>query len=207
MNCFLNAKSIIMMLLCIMSIMGCSTVSQNDTAAHSTTDVVLIANPYQPEPRSPAFTQDWDHAQQLMVKKKWSQAHTALQSMITQYPNASELYLALGQVHEALGTYEQAEQAYLTALTVKATNNHAYDQLATFYRIQGDFTLAETMYVKAIQVWPDNVDAIKNLGLLYDVYLNQFDQAEGYYQRALELDPDNHTLQAWLTDLQRRQSN
>ncbi|WP_428746093.1 tetratricopeptide repeat protein, partial [Sulfurimonas sp.] len=55
-----------------------------------------------------------------------------------------------------------------------------------------DYKKAELWYKQAINVDPKNIDALINLGGLYDD-LNNHKKAEYWYQKALKLEPDNPT--------------
>ena len=103
---------------------------------------------------------------------------------------------------------EQAQQAFAQAIAANGKNLDAYNQLAVVKREQGDFAGAEGLYLQALEVWPQHAASHRNIGILYDLYLGQFDKAllhfESYQQ--LQQEPDRQ-IAGWIIDLKRRLQN
>jgi len=68
-----------------------------------------------------------------------------------------------------------------------------YNNLAVLHANQGELDLARSLLMQAIIAQPNYVTAYENLG---DVYVSLAAEA---YQRALKLDPNNHTAQSKLS--------
>lgn len=81
----------------------------------------------------------------------------------------------------------------------------AQNNLGVAYRRAGEFQKAKAAYEAALAADPDNRNAHLNLGILYDVYLQQPEQALAHYQRyqALSDQPDKE-VSLWIADLKQR---
>ena len=51
---------------------------------------------------------------------------------------------------------------------------------------------------------PEYLPAIKNLGILCDIYLHDMDCALKQYERFLEYVPDDKTVAIWVADIKRK---
>ena len=67
---------------------------------------------------------------------------------------------------------------------------------------QMDLTGAERLLLSMLETAPDCVPVLSNLGHLYGKHLSEFENAVEYYDRVLEIEPDN----AWARDARRRYS-
>lgn len=141
----------------------------------------------------------------VVEQKDWSSAENQLVQMQAQYPKLSSVKAMLGWVYWQSGKTEQAA-AYLEGVVEQGNiyKADAYNYLAVIYREQGQFKAAEKLYLEALETWPEDFDLHKNLGILYDLYLNQLPKALEHYQQALALNKKDKRLKGWVKDLQRR---
>ena len=65
-----------------------------------------------------------------------------------------------------------------------------------------DLTNAERVLLAMLADSPDCIPVLSNLGHLYGKHLSEFGNAVEYYDRVLEIEPDN----AWARDARRRYS-
>ena len=65
-----------------------------------------------------------------------------------------------------------------------------------------DLTNAERVLLAMLEDSPDCIPVLSNLGHLYGKHLSEFENAVEYYDRVLEIEPDN----AWARDARRRYS-
>ena len=63
-----------------------------------------------------------------------------------------------------------------------------------------DISKAETILMTLLEQDSDCVPVLNNLGHMYGRYLSDFEKAVEYYDRVLEIEPDN----AWARDERRR---
>ena len=65
-----------------------------------------------------------------------------------------------------------------------------------------DLAGAESVLLAMLEDAADCIPVLSNLGHLYGKHLSEFETAVGYYDRVLEIEPDN----AWARDARRRYS-
>lgn len=65
-----------------------------------------------------------------------------------------------------------------------------------------DLTGAERLLLSMLEESPECIPVLSNLGYLYGKHLSEFENAVKYYDRVLEIEPDN----AWARDARRRYS-
>ena len=66
--------------------------------------------------------------------------------------------------------------------------------------LKNDLGNAEELLLKMLEGDEDCIPVLSNLGHLYGRYLSEFETAIEYYNRVLEIEPDN----AWARDSRRR---
>tara|TARA_Y100000768_G_C23825856_1_gene608883 strand:+ start:283 stop:579 length:297 start_codon:yes stop_codon:yes gene_type:complete len=66
--------------------------------------------------------------------------------------------------------------------------------------LKNDLGNAEKLLLKMLENDEDCIPVLSNLGHLYGRYLSEFETAIEYYDRVLEIEPDN----AWARDSRRR---
>lgn len=182
-----------------------STVQSSDGEAtpviERTPNPYLSANISVPGKAQAAFVQ----ALAAMREQQWQKSEVLFQELTVEYPKLSGPWLNLGIIYRETSRPEQAAEAFGQAITVNADNLDAYNQLAVVKREQGKFTEAETLYLKALDVWPYHAESHRNIGILYDLYLGQFDKALFHFEnyQTLQDEPDTQ-IAGWIIDLKRR---
>jgi tetratricopeptide (TPR) repeat protein len=169
--------------------------------------VALIPNPYLAQPiKVPGAAQTmFRNALVSMQSEDWAAAEKQLLELSAAHPQLSGPQVNLGLVYWRQGKFKEAETAFNQALTLNSLNNDAYVQFGLFLREQGRFPEAEKIYLKAIEVWPHNLPAHRNLGILYDLYMGKFEAALEHYETVLKLSPEpNKEVEGWIADLKRR---
>lgn len=152
-----------------------------------------------------AAQQLFGQAINAIASEQWQEAELLLQQLTVEYPKLSGPFLNLGIVYHQTNQMEQAEQAFKDAIAANSLNLEAYNQLAYLKREQGDFKAAEENYLSALKVWPKHATSHKNIGILYDLYMGQWDQALDHFKKYEYLAGENDKLIAgWIIDLQRR---
>jgi tetratricopeptide (TPR) repeat protein len=184
--------------------------SQQSLAASSSVDSLdsqVGLNPYLLNRQSvPKRAQlGFDQALEEMRSQQWSRARSTLQLLTEDYPQLSGPWLNLGIVYLRLERLDEAAAAFRQAIAINGNNLEAYNQLASLRRSAGDFAAAESLYLEALAIWPQHAASHLNLGVLYDLYLGQFDKAAHHYEayQSLQQEPDRRVA-GWLLDMQRR---
>lgn len=82
-----------------------------------------------------------------------------LQLAETYDPGNDDVIIALGNVYDKLGNFEEAEKYFLKILEKSKNEPKSYYTLANFYAQNGKFGKAEEMYKKRIELDPTNPSA------------------------------------------------
>jgi tetratricopeptide (TPR) repeat protein len=101
--------------------------------------------------------------------------------------------------------YKLAQSEFLIAIEQDKKDAIAYNHLAIMERQQGLFEQAKQHYLLALEINPEYANAHLNLGILLDIYLQQWDKALAHYQKYQELTgAKDENVEKWIADLQRR---
>lgn len=201
-------------LLLLLSLGACTQPGLIPASADNSTPVAV----------SSAVQVDYGTAVAHMAAGDFSAAVTQWQALAAQTPADPLVYANMALSYYHLQKYEQGLQvlADFTQVSDTASRLHSAapdtphpamaDTCATFkvaallQRQQGLFQHAAQSYQQAAECAPEDADIPYNLGILYDLYLQDLEQALQQYRRALELLPDNEQLTRWVTDVERRLS-
>lgn len=113
-------------------------------------------------------------------------------------------YVNLGMAYARKGNNKQAEEYLRKAVDLDSGNPVANNELGMLYRKMGQFDNARHAYEKALASHADYLPAIKNLGILCDIYLHDTSCALKQYEQYLEYVPDDKTVSIWVADIKRR---
>ena len=114
-------------------------------------------------------------------------------------------WVLMAEMALAEGELERAVEYFQKAIVINPKNVNAYTGLAVAQRHMGRFKLAQNTLTEALRVWPDFPEAHLNLGVLYDVYLNQPTLAQMHFEAYLFLaTKDKQQAEAWFEEVQTR---
>jgi len=141
---------------------------------------------------------------ELMKAGRLAEAEANLEAMLQVRPEIPEAHFNLGWVKQRLNKHAEAIPALEKGLQLKPTELRAYNLIGISQRELGQFAAAETTYRKALAVAPGNDRLHLNLGILYDLYLFQPQQALEHYRQyqALQPTPDARVA-GWIAVLER----
>ncbi len=132
-------------------------------------------------------------------------AERVCRQMLEAYPTLSGAYVNLGIALWRQSRIEPAADAFRQAIKVNKVNTDAYNQYGIMLREQGQFEEAEKIYRQALDVWPHSPAALRNLGILYDLYMGRHDQALQHYELLQRVLPEpSREIEGWIIDLKRR---
>jgi tetratricopeptide (TPR) repeat protein len=151
--------------------------------------------------------EDFSKAIVLLQQNNNEQAAAILKSVIEREKRLPAPYVNLAIAQNRLGKTKAAELNLISALKIDITHPVANNELGLLYRKEGKFNAARTAYENAIQKHPDYLPAIKNLGVLCDLYLHDFNCALEQFESYLERQPDDKTVAIWVADVKRRLAN
>ncbi|WGL15603.1 tetratricopeptide repeat protein [Microbulbifer bruguierae] len=152
-----------------------------------------------------AAQQALGRAHGFFAQQQFAAAERELQQVVTQWPQLSGAWLNLAKVQLKLNQPKQAEASLQHSVTANANNVFAWNSLGVLMRDLGRFEEARGAYENALALWPDFAIAHRNLGILFDLYLHQPEQALHHYREARALaSEDDRVLAGWIMDLERR---
>lgn len=144
-------------------------------------------------------------AQALMASGDFRMARKGFWAMTKAYPTLSGPWVKLAALAERREKPEKAREYYQKALVVNPSNVNAYLEQAVFERRQGEFARARAAYLAALERWKDFPEAHLNLAILYDLYMNQPEQAQPHYEAYHFLrGEDDARVADWLIEIRRR---
>jgi Flp pilus assembly protein TadD len=139
-----------------------------------------------------------------MQEEKNSQAVSVLKSVIEREKRLPAPYVNIAIAYNRLGDAKAAEENLISALKLDIGHPVANNELGLLYRKSGKFKAARTAYENAIKEHPEYLPAIKNLGVLCDLYMHDYECALQQFEDYLELEPDDKTVSLWVVDVKRR---
>jgi len=147
---------------------------------------------------------DFKNAVVLMQQGKYANAIAVLNTVIEREKRLPAPYVNLAIANNKLGDTRAAEEDLIHALKLDIGHPVANNELGLLYRKKGKFRAARTAYENAIKAHPDYLPAIKNLGVLCDLYMHDFECALQQFEDYLELQPDDKTVAIWVADVKQR---
>ena len=125
--------------------------------------------------------------------------------MTRQHPDIAVGYTNVGLLQLKNGNLELATQAFNQAIILDPRDKLAFNHLGVAQRQQGEFKKAHQSYQQALKIDDNYADAHLNLGILYDIYLQELSLALQHYQRFQSLTESNDKIvDKWIVDLKRR---
>jgi len=144
-------------------------------------------------------------AKKAKRNKNFKTAVQKLQVITKKDTSISGPWVMLGDIKFEKKQYKEAKEDYQKALLINPENVNAYIALAKAQRVLGEFNLAQNTLADALQLWQDFPEAHLNLGILYDVYLNQTENAQQHMEAYLFLTQyKNPQVKKWLQEVQSR---
>ena len=147
---------------------------------------------------------DFNNAIELMRQDKNQQAVDVLKTVIEREQRLAAPYVNIAIAYNKLGETKEAEENLIKALKLDIGHPVANNELGLLYRKAGKFNAARVAYENAIKENPDYLPVKKNLGVLCDLYLHDYECALTQFEAYLDLDPDDKTVKIWAADVKQR---
>jgi len=165
-------------------------------------------------PANGGLISGYDQGLSALEQGQLDNAQRIFESLAQSHPNRMEIHNMLGVVYRRRGMSDKAIGEYMKAIALSESSAstasgqtgsaEVYYNLAIAYREHGDFRKAEEAYIKSIKLNPNFAAAYYNLGVLYDLYLNQPSDAVRCYREFERLAGQNQTVDVWIADLEQR---
>lgn len=144
---------------------------------------------------------------QFLKYNKPENARLILENIEKNNPGISGVHLNLALIYYASNKFKLARQQVDKALLLSPKNIIAYNLSGTLFRKQGKYKLARSAYATAIKISPDYADAHLNMAILFDIYLQYWEDAKLHYSTYLTLGhADDKQVKLWLQDVNMRLS-
>ena len=147
---------------------------------------------------------DFKNAVVLMQKEEYEQAISVLKTVIDREQRLPAPYVNLAMAYNKLDKTTLAEENFVKALKLDIGHPVANNELGLLYRKAGKFNESRAVYENAIKYNPEYLPAKRNLGVLCDLYMHDFECALKQFEDYLELNPDDKTVTIWVADVKRR---
>ena len=165
-----------------------------------------VGKPVQTEPPVNAESrQMYQQALTALGAARYPEAERALLAVIRREPELAGPRANLGILYARTGHPAQAFESLQQAIRLNPDRAVYYNELGMVSRREGRFDEARSYYAKALALDPNYAYAHLNIGILYDLYLQDTAKAMQHYQRYRELMPSEAgTVTKWIADLQQR---
>jgi len=147
---------------------------------------------------------DFKSAIALMAQGNNKQAITVLKTVIDREKRLPAPYVNIAIAYNQLGEAQLAQSYLIQALEIDKNHAVANNELGLIYRKQGKFDAARTAYQNAIDAHPEYLAAKRNLGVLCDLYIRDFECALKQFEDYLVLKPDDPDIKIWAAEVRRR---
>lgn len=151
-----------------------------------------------------ASRSEFQSAVTLFHEKEYEQAIDLLENVIKQSPGVTAPHINLGMAYQQLENLEQAEDQYKAALELVPDHPVACNQYGLLLRKTGRFDEARKIYEQALARFPDYYPLHRNLGILYEFYLNDLVAALGHYEIYSQAMQEDEKVKLWIADLRGR---
>ena len=134
-------------------------------------------------------------------KGLYEKAFRQINELGVYYPRSYDFYLYSGLYYALIGNIDKAIESYNLALS-KGSDQYVYYNLSVCYEKLRDLEKAIAFALECYKINPSYLPGLIKLG---DLYMQKEEVAEArkYYQKALELDPQNKIIMDKILKLRR----
>jgi len=147
---------------------------------------------------------EFNKAVTLLNEEKYPEAIALLKAVTGKTSKFSAPYINLGIAYARTGEMDKAEESLKKALEINGRHPVASNELGLVYRKTGRYQEAREIYQSTLKMYPDFLPAIKNLGVLCDIYLQDLNCALEEYEEYLRRIPNDEKVKIWVADVKGR---
>ena len=151
-----------------------------------------------------SIRKDFDAAVLLLNAEAYAKAIEILEKVVEQSPGVTAPYIDLGIAYQQTANNYKAEEQFKNALKLFPGHPVACNQYGLLLRKQGKFEDARNIYEQALAGYPSYYPVHRNLGILYDLYLNDHAKALEHYEIYNGYVPEDNRVKIWIADLRIR---
>jgi len=153
---------------------------------------------------TPEARADFDAAMVHIKAEEYQKGIELLDKVVEKSQNNPVPYINLAMAHEKLGNHKAAEENLKLALALEPDNPVANNEYGQLYRKTGRFSEARQLYENLLAKYPYYPLVHKNLGILCDLYMRDYECALREYEFYSDAMPDDKNAKIWIADVQRR---
>jgi Flp pilus assembly protein TadD len=184
----------------LMTALLCACAADGTRKEEAVPNVVPTSSPV----IAPELRADFDVAMSHIKAEEYDAGIELLTKVVRAVPNAVVPNIDLALAYEKTGKLKQAEESLQQALKAEADNPVANNELALLYRKTGRFAQARQQYEKILDKYPNYRMAHKNLGILCDLYMKDYECALKHYEFYSSQVQDDKAVRIWIDDLKKR---
>jgi Flp pilus assembly protein TadD len=147
---------------------------------------------------------DYQQAIFLLEQGQHDEGIRMLETVAAAAPGLSAPRIDLGIAYHRAGNLEAAEENLALALASNPEHPIAHNELGIIYRKTGRFEEARQSYEAALEIYPGYHYARRNLAVLCDLYLQDFDCALQNYESYMATVPVDEEASMWISDIRAR---
>lgn len=152
----------------------------------------------------PAVRAEFNTALELLNTGKYERGIELLTRVSQHAPRSTAPYINIAIAQQSLGKLEAAEENLKKALAIDPNHPIANNEYGILYRRTGRFAEARKAYERVLGQYPTFIPARKNLAILCDLYVKDFDCALKNYQIVSDASPNDKAVQTWIADVKTR---
>jgi len=151
--------------------------------------------------------ENYELAQRMLVQQRYNDGIALLEQLVESEPQLSAPRIDLAIAYRLAGDIELAEQHLSEALGMNPQHPVALNEMGIVYRKTGRFSEARSSYEQALSVYPGFHSARRNLAVLCDLYIGDFECALRNYEAYMETVADDPEVTIWMADIRSRSGN
>jgi tetratricopeptide (TPR) repeat protein len=155
-------------------------------------------------PMPEATQREFQRGLQAQRAGRADEAQRIWEAMAKTNPGLGGVHANLGLLHRAAGRHADSVASLERAVAASPKQARFWNELGVSYRHVGQFGKAQAAYERALAEDASLAAASLNLGILYDLYLNDAAKALPLFERYVALAPGDANATKWVADVKRR---
>lgn len=147
---------------------------------------------------------DFDKALALLQAGNIEPGMDLLTRVSERTPNSTAPYINLAIAQQDLGKFEAAEENLKKALAIAPEHPVANNEYGILYRRTGRFAEARKTYEAVLKKDAAFLPARRNLAILCDLYLKDYDCALENYEKYRDANRGDQAVEIWIADVKAR---
>lgn len=153
---------------------------------------------------TPGVESDFNAAVEMLEREEYAKAIDLLKAVTGRNASFSAPYINMGIAYSRIGDMEKAEESLEKALEINDRHPVTRNELGLVYRKTGRYREARELYQSTLSMYPGFLPTRKNLGVLCDIYMQDYACALHQYEEYLKRVPGDEKVKIWVADVKSR---